>query len=205
VAAPRHIVDALECVVGIYFAGVRHNLRAAFLLSDELVEVCCREKVKINTPNPGRMVFVDLLDHPAVGLTHTTHPLGMSVYACHRSRSDMQHNNPAATVDAQHCADALVDAVEVIEHCFPGTRNGLPEKVRVAIRVVRLFSQQGDARQQGEFATAMLEHTWRGTRERARREETIVAPGERRHWGLVILSEYTQVELLLNRVGVPAL
>jgi hypothetical protein len=41
-----------------------------------------------------------------------------------------------------------VDAVEVIEHCFPGAKAALPDKLKVTIRVVRLFSQNGDARQQ---------------------------------------------------------
>lgn len=121
------------------------------------------------------------------------------------TRNDMQHNNPAATVDGQHCADAIIDAVEVIEHCFPGAKASLPEKLKVTLRVVRLFSQHGDPRQQTEFGDAMQAHPWRGNRERARQEEVIVAPGPRANWGLVIPSEFARVEALLNRVGVPSL
>lgn len=40
--APRDIVDSLECVLSIYFSGVRHNLRSAFILCDETVEVALR-------------------------------------------------------------------------------------------------------------------------------------------------------------------
>jgi hypothetical protein len=41
-AAPRDITDALEGVVSIYFSDVRHKLRAAFILQDELVEMSCK-------------------------------------------------------------------------------------------------------------------------------------------------------------------
>jgi hypothetical protein len=41
-AAPRDITDALEGVVSIYFSDVRHKLRAAFILRDELVEMSCK-------------------------------------------------------------------------------------------------------------------------------------------------------------------
>ncbi len=40
--APRDIVDALECVASIYFSDVRQKTRAAFILADEMVEVCCK-------------------------------------------------------------------------------------------------------------------------------------------------------------------
>jgi len=202
-AAPRYIVDALECVLSLYFSNCRHKERAAFILCDELVEVTVREKIKIGTPTLGPMKFHQLLGHPQVSLGHTTHPLGMVVHASHRTRNDMQHNNPAATVDSQHCADAIIDAVAVIEHCFAGTRAALPDRLKVTLRVVHLYSQHGDQRQQSEFGNTMQAHQWRGDRERARQEEVIIAPGPRANWGLVIPSEYARVEELLNRVGVP--
>ena len=202
-AAPRHIVDALESVLSIYFSNFRHKERAAFILCDELVEITCREKIKQVIPGLGRTSFPDLLTHAAVGLDITTAGLGMSVYHCHRTRNDMQHNNPAATVDNQHCADAIVDALKIIEHCFPGAKTDLPEKLKVTIRVIRLYSQSGDPAQQAAFADAMQTFTWRGNRDRARREETIIAPGQRSNWNLVIPSEYARIEAVLNRVSVP--
>lgn len=202
-AAPRHIVDALESVLSLYFSNCRHKERAAFILCDELVEVTCREKVRLRHRTLGRIDFYGLLTHREVGLDVTVPGLGKSIYDCHNTRNDMQHNNPAATVDGQHCADAITDAVEVIEHCFPGAKTALPDKLKVTLRVVRLFSQHGDARQQTEFGNAMQTHQWRGNRERARQEEVIIAPGPRANWGLVIPSEYARVEALLNRVGVP--
>lgn len=202
-SAPRHIVDALESVLSLYFSNCRHKERAAFILCDELVEVTCREKVKLRHQNLGRIGFYGLVTHAEVGLSVTA-GLGKSVYECHNTRNDMQHNNPAATVDGQHCADAIMDGVDVIERCFPGAKAALPEKLKVTLRVVRLFSQHGDPHQQTEFGDAMQTHQWRGHRERARQEEVIVAPGPRTNWGLVIPSEYARVEALLDRVGVPS-
>jgi hypothetical protein len=201
-AAPRHIVDALETVLSIYFSNCRHKERAAFILCDELVEVTCREKVKAAIPTLGRMTFRPLLQHQEVGLDATV-GLGRSVWACHQTRNDMQHNNPAATVDGQHCADAIVDAVEVIEHCFPGAKTALPDKLKVTLRLIRLLSQHGDGRQQTSFGDEMQQSSWRGARERARQHEIIVAPGPRTNWGLVVPSEYARVEAILDRVGVP--
>jgi len=115
----------------------------------------------------------------------------------------MQHNNPAATVDGQYCADAIVDATEVIELCFPGAKAALPDKLKVSLRVMRLLSHHGDARQQTQFGDAMQNHAWRGNHDRAKQDEVIVAPGARANWGIVILSEYVRVEALLDQVGVP--
>jgi hypothetical protein len=204
-SAPRHVVDALESVLSIYFSGCRHKERAAFILCDELVEVVCRERVKVKIPRLGRMWFRSLLTHAEVGFDVTAPGLGKLVHDSHVTRNDMQHKNPAATVDSQHCADAIIDAVEVIEHCFPGSKASLPDKLKVTLRVVRLFSRHGNPRQQTEFGDAMQAHPWRGSRERARQEEVIIAPGPRANWGLVIPSEYARVEGLLDRVGVPSL
>jgi hypothetical protein len=200
--APRHLVDTLESVLSLYFSNCRHKERAAFILCDEFVEVTCREKIKIRHRNLGHINFHDLLTHVEVGLDAAS-GLGQPVLVCHYTRNDIQHNNPAATVDGQHCADAIMDAVEVLEHCFPGAKTALPERLRITLRVVRLFSQHGDPRQQTEFGDAMQKHLWRGNRERAHQDEVIVAPGTRTNWGLVIPSEYARVEALLDRVGVP--
>src|SRR5262249_36223591 len=156
---------------------------------DELIEVTCREKIKQVIPNLGNMRFHALLTHTQVGLNVTVAGLGKSIYDCHRTRNDMQHNNPAATVDSQHCADAIIDGVDIIEHCCPGAKAALPDKLKVTLRVARLFSQHGNPAQQTSFADAMQGYAWRGIRERARQEEAIFTPGLRANWGLVIMSE----------------
>ena len=43
---PQAIADSLESVVEIYFSGVRHRERAAFILCDNLVEMACKSRAK---------------------------------------------------------------------------------------------------------------------------------------------------------------
>jgi hypothetical protein len=173
----------LESVLSIYFSNCRHKERAAFILCDELIEVTCREKVKLRHRTLGRIDFHGLVTHAEIAFDVTVPGIGTSICDCHNTRNDLQHNNPAGTVDSQHCADAIVDAVEVIEHCFPGAKAALPDKLKVTIRVVRLLSQHGDPHQQTEFGDAMRTHPWRGNRERARQDEVIVTPGPRGELG----------------------
>ena len=142
-SAPRDIIDALECAVSIYFSDVRHKLRAAFILTDELVEMTCRARAKQTHPNLGRIAFVQLLQHQTVGLDPSSSALGGTLNANHQTRNQLQHVNAALAVDDQHCADAVLDALDVIEHCFSGTVAKLPDAIKVALRVVRLHSNSG--------------------------------------------------------------
>ena len=64
-AAPHDILDALECVGSIYFSDARHKTRAAFILSDELVELQGTRFAA--NPNLGNVLFRGLLAHPASG------------------------------------------------------------------------------------------------------------------------------------------
>ena len=115
----------------------------------------------------------------------------------------MQHGNAAFTVDEQHCADAILDAVDAAEHCFPGTKAVLPDVLKVALRVVRLHSSQGSPRLRGEFEDAMRSHGWNGNARRAKVCEPPYPVGSRRYGGLVRFPEFAQVEGILNRLGAP--
>jgi hypothetical protein len=154
-------------------------------------------------PTLGAIKFVPLLRLSCVALDPASSSLGNTVKVNHATRNNMQHVNTAATVDHQHCADAVVDASQVIEHCFPGTAAALPEHIKVAMRVIRLHSSMGNYSHRNAFEHEMRWHSWRGTREYARRHEGIVELGVRLNWGLVVMSEYAVVEQLLNRVGAP--
>ena len=201
--APRDIVAALECVISIFFSDVRHKNRAAFILCDELVEMTCRAKAKAADPNLGRPDFPTLLAHVDVGLNPAPDGLGRTVNATHKTRNDMQHNNAAATVDDPHCADAILDAVRVMDHCYPGAPAALTGELKVLLRVVALHSSNGDKGKLRAFEDAMTKTKWGGPNPKIRVTELPIPTGHRRYWGLVIHSEYATVEALLNRVGVP--
>ena len=122
----------------------------------------------------------------------------------HDTRNKMQHVNAAFTVDDdQHCADAILDAVDAVEFCFPDTSATLSDALKVTLRVIRLHSSKGDARLPGAFEDAMRAHRWNGTDRKARVSEPPYPVGSRRFWGLVMMPEYAQVEAILNRLDVP--
>lgn len=200
--APRQIIDSLESVASIYFSDVRHKHRAAFVLTDELVEVTCKARAQAANAQLNRPHFPQLISHPSVGLNPANSQLGQSLTASHQTRNQLQHANAALAVDDQHCADAILDAVET-DHCFPNSSAAFPDHLKIALRVVRLHSSQGNPGLRGRFEDAMRSHRWNGAQRYANATEPPVAVGIRRYWGLIILPEYTQVETILNRVGVP--
>ncbi len=88
---------------------------------------------------------------------------------------------------------------------FPGARAALPDALKVAMRVVHLHSSLGNVGLRGKFEDAMRDSRWNpaGTQRAVRRNEVAVMVGNRRNWGLVMLSNYSSVETILNTVGVP--
>jgi hypothetical protein len=201
-AAPRDIIDALESVTSLYFSDVRHKQRAAFILTDELVEMCCKALALKANPHLGHIKFHQLLSHPAVQFNVKNESLEKTLLRNHDTRNKMQHVNAAFTVDDQHCADAILDAVAAIEYCFPGTIGILTESMNVSLRVIRLHSSSGNLRLRGQFEDEMRRHRWNGINRQAKISEPPVPVGIRRHWSLVIPAEYATVEAILNRIGV---
>jgi hypothetical protein len=199
-AAPRDIVDAWECVLSIYFSGVRHNLRAAFILCDEAVEITLRSNVKQSIPTLGRMNFHQLLRSANPCLDPNSHSLGGRLAATHQTRNDMQHSNAAAAVDVQHCADAILDGFDCVEHCFPGARSGFPDAIKLASRIVQIYSTNGNTAHRDAFEAAMLKHPWRGQSKPPSTNEIVVGPGRRRYWGLVVMSEFAAIDTILTRI-----
>ena len=202
-SAPNHIVDALECVVSLFFSSVRHQYRAAFIMCDELVEITCYTKIKHEDHTYNGQSFHAQVTHQHVNLPTGAGTLGRAVKDCRETRNNMQHASGAATVDEYHCADAILDAVRVIDHCFPGTSTALPDRLKVALRVVGLYGQNADAGVRNRFADAMRQETWRPNKKSLRVSETAITPGDRQYWHLVILSEFQQIEQILNRVCPP--
>jgi hypothetical protein len=200
---PREIVDALESVLGVYFSGVRHRERAAFILCDELVEVAC----KLRARQHDRKFRMDCTFHAAwhaPGVAIPENPLGQSIQDSRNTRNTMQHVSPAATVDAQHCADAIMDAVSVIEHCWPGASTAhFPDWVRCALRIVRLYSRNGDPGKRQSFEDAMRDGAWRASERPPRRNEIAIQVGRREYWTLLMIQSQVQVEGVLDALGIP--
>jgi hypothetical protein len=202
--APREIIDSLESVLGVYFSGVRHRDRAAFILCDELVEMACKLRAREhNYAFNMRCSFHDAWNAP--GVTIPAASLGTAIEATRATRNVMQHASAAATVDDQHCADAILDAIAVIDHCWPSTStNQFAVWMRIALRVVRLYSSQGVVLHRQKFEDIMRDEGWRNDRRQPRVNEILIRPGLRGFWGhLFYNGGEVQIEQALTRVGAP--
>src|SRR2546423_14696736 len=116
--APIAITDALESVLDIYFSGVRHRERAAFILCDNLVEMACKTKAQQHDHNFGMRCGFHAAWN-AQGVQLDPRNLGRRVHDSHETRNNLQHGNAAATVDVGFCATAIMDSFEVIRTLWP--------------------------------------------------------------------------------------
>lgn len=203
-SAPPEIIDSLESVVDIFLSGVRHRERAAFILCDNLVELACKTKAKQhNHTFNTRCNFHDAWN--ALGVQLPPRTLGQKVQRYRDTRNDMQHGNPAATVDVQYCASAITTAVQVIDRLWPNTsNNALPSWMQVALRIVRLYSGDGGTPfQQGQFEDLMRTRRWRsGEKEWVRVQAVQVQLGLRDYWRLAVRHQPAVVEECLNELGI---
>ncbi len=149
-----------------------------------------------------RCGFHDAWNAPGVALDPAG--VGRRVQHSRDTRNLMQHGSAAATVDGEHCADAILDAVEVIETCWPGSvSGGLRPWVSCALRIVRLYSEHGDPRLRTPFEDALREKQWVMERKRAARNEVSIRLGDRDTWYLALISSSVLVEEALDAAGIP--
>jgi len=146
--APIEIIDALESVIDIFFSGVRHRERAAFILCDNLLEMVCKTKAKQHDHNFNlRCSFYDAVNAPGVSLPNQ---LKNRIEGYRDTRNNMQHASAAATVDLQYCATAILDALKVIDRCWHNTSNSqLPYWMKVALRVISTLPTKSLHKKQG--------------------------------------------------------
>jgi hypothetical protein len=202
-AAPREIVDALESVLGVYFSAVRHRERAAFILCDEMVEMACKLRAR-EVDHRFRMTASFHASWNDPGVAIDPNALGPRIQASRNTRNMLQHQSAAATVDDQHCADAILDGIEVIDHCWPNaSHDDFRPWMKCALRIVRLHSSSGDAVRRQEFEDEIRRESWRNVSRPPRTNEIIIEPGRRTYWQLLLTQSQAQVEAVLQRIGVP--
>ena len=115
----------------------------------------------------------------------------------------MQHGTAAGTVDDQYCADAILDAVAVIDHCFPGASAGLSDPLRVLLRVTRVHSRHGNPKDRAAFEIRMREYPWNKPQQSATTKKRPIAVGERPQWGLILVPDHDSVRIILDEIGAP--
>lgn len=202
-AAPGEIIATLESILGIFMSDIRHRERAAFILCDNLVEMACKTEAKhYNHKFDMSCRFHDAWNAPGVKLAPSG--LGRRIQDRRHTRNNMQHADAAVTVDTQHCADAILDVVMVIDNCWAQTSTRrFPDWVKCALRIARLYSSKGDTVKRQEFEDAMRDVNWRGQGSKTVRvNERQIEPGLRAFWKLAVVEQTPLVEICLNEVGV---
>ncbi len=202
-AAPREIVALLESVIDIFLSDVKHRERAAFILCDELVEMACKMRAREHDHRfDFRAGFHDAWNAPGVQLDPMT--LGRRVQTSRDTRNLMQHGDPGVTVDSEHCASATLDAVDVLEHCWPGTREeALRATLLCALRIIRLYSTHGEAHLRQPFEDLMRDSPWTFEERLLAANELAIRPGLRGYWRFAITWNTESIEEKLNQLDVP--
>lgn len=198
--SPPDIIEALDSILEIYFSGVTHRERAAFILCDNLVEMACKTKAKQNDENFSmRGNLADASSAVTLPDTIKTRVLGYR-----RTRNNMQHATAAATVTLTHCATAIFDVAKVIDHCWPNTSSTqFPDRIKCALRIIRLYSSEGNVSLRELFETKMQTQKWRTQKESVKTTGRQIQPGHRDFWYVAIRMQTPYVEECLNSVGIP--
>lgn len=201
--APGEIIAGLESILGIFLSDIRYRERAVFILCDTLVEMACKTKAKQHNHRFNTSCnFHDAWNAPGVSLSPTR--LGQRVQTRRSTRNNMQHGNAAFTVDVQVCADAILDAVRVINKCWSNTSTRHFEAwVKCALRIVCLYSSSGDRLKRQPFEDDMLNVNWRGgDRTTVRINQNSIQPGRRIFWWLTVINHTNLVERCLDNLGI---
>lgn len=198
-AVPRDILDALECVGSIYFSDVRHKTREVSILSDELVEMCCKGLAFCCEPEPRECSVPRVTRASCVRPKRCRSGTRCCVITEPETRCStaMQHSPSMTNIVL---TPSWMQSRQM-EHCSPGTLAALPGTLKVAL--ARSHSSQGNARLRGAFEDAMRAHGWNGSARRAKVSEPPYPVGSRRCWSFILFPEFAQIENILNRLGVP--
>lgn len=202
--SPAEIMDAFESILDIFLSDIRHRERTAFILCDNLVEMACKTKAKQRNHNfDTHSGFHAACNAPGVRLPRNG--VGRRVQERRDTRNTMQHASAAVTVDVQACAEAILDIPQVMSKLWgQDALINLRLWQQIAIRILRLYSANGDANTRRLFEDQMRSEPWRGDGDlrQPRIHETIIECGHRNHWAIAVKQNPHQVEQILNNLGV---
>ncbi|RSK49394.1 hypothetical protein [Hymenobacter rigui] len=202
---PPDILDALESIVEIFCSAIRHKERAAYVLCDNLVEVACKAKAREHNHRTNLEVgFHAVLTLPGVVLDAA---LQGRLQGYRNNRNNIQHVGAGLTVDAQHCADAIMDAVDTLNQLWPGTPVHQSRALfAISLRIVKLYSTTGDLPLRADFEDAMTSYRWRTAEsEQVQASAIQIKPGRRENWGHALSRLRADVQRILDESGVPPL
>ena len=199
-SAPREIIDGLESILDVFTLNIRQRERVAFILCDNLIELSCKTKAyQRNHQFNRRCGFHAAWNAPGVSLA--PNGIGGRVQGRRDTRNTMQHGNAAVTVTPENCADAIIDTRRVVDRLWQNTtRRNLTLPYKIILRIVELYSSNGNAARRQVFEDTMRQAQWRGLAHdrRARVSEVIVEAGLRTNWQLAIHQSPEVVEQILD-------
>ena len=206
--APIEIIDAFESILDIFLSDIRHRERASFILCDNLVEMACKTKhvqyCRRNGSAPNaRCNFHEALVLP--GIRRLSQEFRERLQGRRDVRNLMQHESASVAVDTQTAADAIKDIPVLLDRIWGDDAiNNLRPWQLVAMRIVRLYSSEGNANIRQLFEDQMRAEQWRGNAEERppRINETIIECGLRNHWAIAVKQNPHQVEQILNNLSV---
>ena len=192
----------------IFLSDIRHRERSAFVLCDNLVEMACKRKNQqhcrqTSQQPPLRCDFHDALRLPGFRLSNAFRD---SLQQRREIRNLMQHQSSTVAVDLHTCADAIKDLPTLFRKLWGrNSLDNLRDWHRVALRIVNLYSSNGNPAQRQLFEDSMRDGNWRTDLEvrKPRMNENIIQPGRRGHWGLLTKNAPVLVEQVLNSCDIP--
>jgi hypothetical protein len=104
-------------------------------------------------------------------------------------------------MDDEHCANSILSAAEVIDHCWPVTSSlDFKPWITCALRIVKLYSTHGDERIRQPFEDAMRDQVWGLEREGLLANEIAIRSCLRAFWHYSCANFVTLVEEELNQL-----
>lgn len=179
---------------------IRQRERIAFILCDNLVELACKTKAYQRNHQFNRTCGFHAAWN-APGVTLAPNGLGGRVQGRRDTRNTMQHGSAAVTVTTENCADAILDVRRVIDHLWQNTtERNLTLSYKIVLKVVEIYSSDGDRTHRQTFEDEMRQGRWRGIADdrNARVSEVILEAGQRANWHIAIHQSPDIVEQILN-------
>jgi hypothetical protein len=151
--APREIIDFLESILSIFLYDIRQKERSVFILVDNLVELSCKARIR----ERGKIIKDQKELKDFLKLANVGGELKKRLTNRRKERNTMQHDLVAVTVSHEHCADSILDLLELIKKLWGKYAfDGVDEWVDCAFRVVKLYSRSTSKKKKEIFENRLI-------------------------------------------------
>lgn len=204
--APKEITDYLEPILSIYLSDFRHKERSAFILCDNLIELCCKLRIKERDPSDNRnrqRNFPQSLEDAKLSKTFR----GI-LEKRHKIRNDMQHEKIGISIDAQDCACDILNVIKVIKTLWGKyALDSASDWLICSLRIIDLYSTSSNQSKKTLLESKLLKSiNWnfhpeedKNMEKRLRKDnEVIIEIGARNYWALLVREKTELVNQCLD-------